>query len=722
MTCDAPHRRSRLALGAAAVLGAALAYADSPPPNTSDWKCQQCPFFQGYAASAEAGMLYADGANDSYGRYSGIDHRGGYADAGASGQWRSSSGNYADFDLENLGLASRDGYIEAGREGRYDLRLGYDGQPTRDYDTGATPFQSRPGGQLTLPANWVSANSTAGMTQLSQSLEPANIEYDRRTVSLLGRFFAGANWTLFGDFSHQQKVGTGLTGGSFLTEAVQLAEPIDYVTDTLEAGAAWTGRRASLRVAYTGSWFKDDIQSLTWDNPFLPLVAGATQGRLALAPSNNLQQLSASGELQLPIWSATTLTYSASLGRQMQDSAFLPVSTLPGTPGLVPSSLDGDVHLSHYGLGLATRPIAKLHVRGTASYDGRDDHTAPVSVAYVVTDSLPGGTFITPRYGEDRTRLEGSADYRVFRWVRMGVGGEYVNVHYAPGQVVTYTDETRSWVSATFNALSSLSLALKGGNGRRAASSFNIAALPPAESPLLRAYNYAPRDRNFFSLTGSWTITATLTWSLEGAWADDAYRLSSLGLQNARDRRTSSTLTWAPTEKLSLYADAGYQRLSATQYGLAAAGAADWQVADAQYYSNAGAGGHWAISGRWDVGADYAHSTSRGNDSVLSGGATAPFPENHTRLDSLSLNATYRWTRALRVRLRYGYEKLDSSDWALDFVGPSTVPNLLAYGIQPYQHQVNWFGLTFLYDFGASASASASLSASPSASDAPQAE
>jgi hypothetical protein len=35
------------------------ALADSPSPDTSDWKCTQCPFLQGYTGEAEAGVLDA---------------------------------------------------------------------------------------------------------------------------------------------------------------------------------------------------------------------------------------------------------------------------------------------------------------------------------------------------------------------------------------------------------------------------------------------------------------------------------------------------------------------------------------------------------------------------------------------------------------------------------------------------------------------------------------
>jgi len=684
--------------------GAAAAQADTPgpaapPPDTSTWKCEQCPFFKGYTGEVEAGALYANGANDSYGRYTGVDHNGVYADVGANGRWAGADGAYVTVDLENLGLPSRDGSIEAGQQGHYDVRLGYDGQPTRLFDTTSTPFTGG-GGQLSLPANWVAAGSTGGMTQLSSSLHPVDIESNRRTVSLLGKFFASPAWTVYGEFRHQEKDGTGLTSGSFLTDAVQLPQPIDYVTNSFEAGVAWAGRIASARLAYTGSWFSDNEDSLSWSNPYLPIVPGSTEGRVALPPSNNLQQLSASGDVHLPIWMATTLTYSASVGEMKQDAAFLPVSTLPNSPTLTQGSLDGDVHVSHYALGLASRPLSKLYLRGNATYDGRDDRTSPLAVTYIVTDASPGGTAVRPRYGEDRTRLDGSADYRVFDWVRIGVGGDLRDIHFAPGQVLTYTHETRSWAHVTFNPLSTVTVTLKGGDGRRSASSFNVAALPVGENPLIRAFEYAPRDRTFFTLDGSWQVTSTLSWSLQGSFANDAYRLSQLGLQDGHDRNASTTLTWAPRERLSLYWNGGYQRMTAAQRGINQALAPTWEVTDAQHYWNMGAGGRWTLNDHWDLNLDYVRSISTVGTDEMATGIPQTFPENRTQLDSLWLKATYSWTRALRIRFRYGHEKYDTNDWALDEVAPATVPNLLSLGAQPFRHDVNAFSLTALYQIG----------------------
>jgi MtrB/PioB family decaheme-associated outer membrane protein len=686
-----------LGMGPPVVLNLAAAWAEPAPTDTSDWKCTQCPFQQGIEAETEAGVLFANGANATFGRYTGIDHTGPYADVSGSTQARTADGAYLNADLENLGLASREGYVEGGREGAYDLRVSYDGQPERLYETGSTPYQTS-GTNLTLPPGWVTAGSTAGMSALNSSLAPVRLESDRRTVAVLARYFAGQQWTLFGEFRRQEHDGTGLTSASFLTEAVQLPQPFDYVTNSFETGAAWAGRKASFRINYTGSWFSDDNDSITFANPYLPIVPGSTQGQLSVPPSNNLQQLAASGNVQLPWF--TTLTYAASVGTLKQNAAFLPVSTLPESTVSGAASLDGDVHLSHYALGLATRPLPKLNLRGTATYDGRDDKTNPLAIAYIVTDTFPGGTAVTPRYSEDHVRLDGGADYALAHWIKIGVGGKLDEIHYGPGQVVTWTQNAESWGRATITPIAPLSFTLKAGNALRKASSFDTAAFPPAESPLIRAYNYAGRDRVFSSFTGAWLATSALTVSLEGSLAKDDYRSSPLGLQSTHEERASASITYSPRDTLSAFVDAGYERLFNLQNGYTGINTAPWLVADTDRLWSLGIGARWVPQERWILSLDYTLAPSYDNTDTTSGGLQQAFPQNWTKLDSTHFDVRYQWTSALQVHFRYIREQYNSNDWALNGVGASTVPNLLAFGVQPYRDSVNVFGLTVRYQFG----------------------
>jgi len=693
-------RRSQLLIAAAVAAAlAGRAQADPPRPDTSSWTCSQCPFPTGGSATIEAGVGYADGANAGSGRYTGLDHGGPYVAADASGQWRTKSGHYGSFDVEQAGLPSRHASVTQGEEGRYELSLTYQGQPFRQYDDTVTPYRSVGAGTLVLPADWLSSNSTAGMTALEPSLEGVRIESDRRTMALNARYFTSRVWTLFGTYSHSEQSGTGIAGASFLTEAVQLPEPIDYSTDTIEAGALWAGRQASLRLAYSGSWFHDDTDQLYFQNPYLPVVPESIGGLLSLPPDNELQQVSASGEIQLPFWSGA-LSYLASDGRLGQQGSFVPGSTLGSDPVLLAGSLGGDIDLSHYALSLALTPASRLSMRGRASYDGRDDHTRQLLIPYVVTDALPGGTYLTPRYGEDRTRLEGSTDYRIFRWAQAGVGGDSTHTHYSPEQVLSYLTELQAWGYGTLTPLAALSLTVKAGSGRRDASAFNPAALPLDENPLLRAYDYAPRDREFLTLRGTWALSTALSWSVEGTGSTDAYRLTQEGLKESRQRELSTTLAFSPATPWSVYVDGSYQHLEGLEASLETPGASPWQEREGEYFYTVGGGGEWAIRSRWHLKVEYVHADSRDDTELLPVAGITWFPEDRTGLDTLTLDSTYLWTAALTLHLRYERARYGSADWALQSVLPETVPTLLALGAQPYRYDLDVLELSFVYRLG----------------------
>ena len=59
------------------------------------------------------------------------------------------------------------------------------------------------------------------------------------------------------------------------------------------------------------------------------------------------------------------------------------------------------------------------------------------------------------------------------------------------------------------------------------------------------------------------------------------------------------------------------------------------------------------------------------------------------------------------MNFSFTHENYNSSDWALDGVGPSTIPNLLALGLQPYRDNVNLFGLSVRYQFDSKADTAA---------------
>ena len=75
-------RRTPLAAAIAAILLPAAATAQV---DTSDWKCQYCPFPEGYRAEYQAGATDVSDTAARYGNGTGYDEEGTYLDLGGNG-------------------------------------------------------------------------------------------------------------------------------------------------------------------------------------------------------------------------------------------------------------------------------------------------------------------------------------------------------------------------------------------------------------------------------------------------------------------------------------------------------------------------------------------------------------------------------------------------------------------------------------------------------------
>ncbi|MFO0450552.1 MAG: MtrB/PioB family decaheme-associated outer membrane protein [Pseudomonadota bacterium] len=690
--------RMNLRYVVAAVLGLAAAQAgaqDAARPDTSNWTCESCPFFEGYDSEATAGAIYADGANASFGRHTGIDDEKTYVDAAASGQWRSEAGLNASYSFEDLGLDSRSGRAAFGREGLFDVELRYEGLPYRRYDATVTPFRGFE--SLTLPGGWVRGGTTRAMTALSGSLLDRDVGTERKTVGLSAQWTPGTQWSVFASYDRQEKDGTGIVYGAFLVSAIELPEPIEYVTDTFEVGTQWASERATARLAYSGSFFRNLNVALNFQNPYSSPFPTAANGRLALAPDNDAQQVGLSGNFRFGLANAV-LSYSASVGQLTQDDALLPVSTASNaaTPR---ATLDGKVDVAHYGLALSLQPIQGLSLRGTVRYDERDDTTAPLSVAYIITDTVAGGTDVGPRYDYERTRIDGLADYAPFRWLRVGVGARHDTIERRFAEVGE-TVEQGSYLRLRLTPFGNFAFTVKGGQLHRDADDFDLAARTYDDNPFLRRYNLANRDRDFLDALASWTVADAVTISLNAQVTDDAYRRSPIGLTDGNTRTIGGNVSWAVSEALTLYADAGYQRQKSKQLGQARPAGAFWEARNEDDFRNGGLGARWKLNDRWSFTTDLLYAESQGDVLLLTGGVPEAYPQLRTRLGSARVGVDFAYSEALSFGARYLYESLDEDDWARDFVTPNAVLNLLSLGAPSDSHDVSLLTFTFTYRFG----------------------
>lgn len=699
------QRYTLLAAAVAAVLASTASAEDTARPDTSGWECKKCPFDSGYRAQTELGGIYVSDSSAKFGNYTGLDEDGGYVLANAEGKAAHESGYVLEYSLEDLGLDSRSMIIEGGRQGSYDFFLDYDAIPKRVFDTTRTPYRGNGGSPLTLPDSWVYANTTTGMTALPSTLRNVDVQSDRETYGLGGRFFTGDNWKFSLAYHREDREGTGITSGSFVIPTAQLMKPIDYQTDRVDAAVRYSAQRWHLELAYFASKFDNQTNSLRWENPYVSVPGETDFGQMSLEPDNDYQQVSLSGSAR--VWDSTVLSLNLATGSGKQDQAFLPYTINPALAvGALPfSNLDGQVDTTHADFSVTSGfpGLDKLKLKAWVRYDERDnggkrgEFTTPV-----LGDSFVVPAIENPRYSFERTRLHASAEYEVLEGLELAVGGDLSDLERTQ-VAVTSEEESDGWGRVHWRpAASLLDLRLTAGAQRRDPDKYDT-TLPDGQNPLMRKYNMAYRYRNYVDLYGSLSFVETpLSIGIGGFYADDSYSRSEIGLQSARDTRISGDLSYAFNENNSAYLHAGYETIDARQRGSQLYSSPDWKGLRSDEFTTAGVG--WrsrSLMKNLDLNVDYTYGQSTGETNLQASAASGgKFPDLETELNSLRLDLTYRASERLDVVFGWWWEKFDSKDWSLSGVQPSTLPQVLAFGADPYDYDVNVFSVSARYFFG----------------------
>ena len=700
-------------------LPAARAADPSTPPtaaavDTSGWECSDCPFEDDGAVHVDldVGATGVSDAAAKFGDYTGLGREGVYAVVTASGRQSLESGEAWQAEARDLGLDSRALQLRGGRQGSYDLRLGYDQVPHYLFDTTRTVFSGAGTSPLELPPDWVRAGNTQQMSRLDASLARVDVGTGRRTLRASLRNVLGPRWSTYAAYRHERRDGIAKLGASFGFSALELPAAVDAVTDDVEFGLRFGGERLVARLGYEGSFFSNRRLDQGWSNPYL----GTDSGSMALAPDNAAHQVR--GTLGFRLGDRTALSATAAFGRFLQDDAFLPYSTDPGlaTSRLPRASLDGQVDTTH----LAVSAVSSLdglwslldgaRVKLDARYDERDNGSPRARYSYVMTDFLAGGTETNVPYGFEQRRVGVSGDYdlrRLLRFIpaqqRLRISGGWrrdeIDRRF---QEASRTTENSGWGRVSWRPADWMDLAVRFGGANREADDYDVtrAEVGGPQNPLLRKYNMADRERQFTEATLSLQPHATLSLTATGTYANLDYVNSRLGLQNSRERGATAAAGWSPSPDVSFYGQYAWQRMDTRQAGSAAFARPDWVGTTEDVFRTGGAGFRVDnIGTELGLQVDWFFARSQG-DVAVRAAATEALPPLRTRMNGGAINLTWRSKGAFTVLAGVRYEHFDADDWALDGVGPSTVPTLLSLGALAWDYDVEQVTLAFRYRFG----------------------
>ncbi len=638
--------------------GAALAV------DTSQWKCETCPFEPAATTAAvEAGVIAVQGTPGRFGDYTGLKRERGYLLLGGELTLRRADGLYGDLSAADLGLDVRSAQGRVGREGGMDLRLAY---------------------------------AESGHVQT----EPMDIGYKRSRFDADARLLVADPWSLRLDFRHDVRDGTQRVSGSFFSSAAQLVAPVDDSTSQLGLTLGFARGPLFASIAYRGSVYRNDDEAFRWANPFVP-IAGAERGELARPPGNQFHQLAFSGAYEIAAgWRASG---DVAWGRMTQDAAFLPLTTNSSlSVGALPASaLNGKVDVFDGNVRLTGMLAERFYVNASYVRSVRDNRSPRLSLPAVSADVFADTTVIRINqpfdFTQDRAQL--SADYRGPGSLRASVGLDY-DLRTRSLQEVVTTRETQAWARIALRPMQPLGLTLKLAQLDKRPSVYGTATwITPPENPLLRKFNLAERVRDQGSVRADLALGESVALGLDLSASRDDYSQSTIGRLEGHSESAAGDLSVTLSDKTQLRAFASSERARARQAGSQAFSQPDWWARSRDSSDVFGVGlSHQALGGRLDLGVDAVVSRSR-LDVAIDNGLISEFPNVSTRRESLRLQARYQVDSKLSVLCAATYEHQTSNDWHLDGVQEGAVSNLLVLGEQAPRHNVTVLRLALRYRY-----------------------
>ncbi len=695
-------KKKVLVLVAACVIAAE---AQSQAVDTSGWICEYCPFESGQRSDISAGASQVSDDAAHLGDATGYSESGTYANIDGDGSFVSDK-HQLRWQVEDLGLDSRFAELQGGRQGTYEYKVAWRQIPRTQYFTTDTIFVQSAADTLSLPEAWVRAPQTSGFTALDESLVSRDIESERRTLELGGRYLASSRLHFSADFRRQEQDGLRVNGGSYFTQSSLLPGPFDFATDTVDFGVRYAGDSGFLSVSYFLSEFDNSLDELRWENPFTG-APGAEFASQAQAPDNSFQQLALNGNYRLTQYE-TVIAFTGAVGQMDQDATFLPYTTNSNliVAPLPRANLAGDVNTSNLAVSATSKINSKARVRMSYRFDERDNQTPQDTWTRVITDTfLSGEAETNTPYSFKRSAFSAGADVDLFETLRASGGFDRITMDRDFQEVAEQTEDT-GWGQLRWRPDDVIQLDIKGGVSERDIDHYDESfAASVGQNPLMRKYNMAYRYRLFGEMTVSMALPESpVAVTLTGLFADDDYAKSQLGLTAGDDFRLAADLSWAASETASVYVSGGYENLQSEQSGSESFTTADWQAENSDDFYTAAAGLHMRqIAGKFDLQLDYTRSEGTSAitlDSLSTG--LSQFPDLQSTLDYLRLRLAYDRSEKMQWTVDVRYQRFVAEDWALEGVGPATIPAILTMGAEPYDEEAFIFGLGFRYRMGAS--------------------
>ncbi|MBR9727939.1 MtrB/PioB family decaheme-associated outer membrane protein [Shewanella intestini] len=624
---------SVVSLAVASMSSSAMAFdfgvtaANDAQAKSANWKCAQCAPKQALIGKVEieAGNVNHD---DSH-AVNTLKYKDGAAAGINANLVVNKQGYRTQLETDALGSEQAQASIKTGYVGRWSVEAHVDDKQKNSADNAQSHWHSQNG-------DFIHSEEP-----LAQSLALNRKKYQ------LGANFQQHNYGSYVTYSTEDKTGkqlSSVSNGHII--AMNLAAPVDTRTQNLSAGLSVKGDNWFSEINYQGSWFANNIDSLTLaDSEYLSVSQPA---------DNQSHFVSMLGHYR---FTDTYVSGRVVTGNMVQKSELITFS------GSAENSAQAHVEVDTLdaNLKLSTTAVAGLRITGAIDYAERDNRSDINQYEQFRFNSLTAELVENRTYDTTRAAYKLSGSYPLAKGQKLDAGIERVDTKRTE-QDRENTHDNLLWAQWRTSAWSKWDIRLKASYGDKGGSAFLYDdAAATNEGELMRKYYLADKKTTRADIFTTHMPIDSLSINMQAHYAIDDYTNTQVGLVESIDYGVQAGLNWQTNDDVSINVDGGYQWIDNQQASARNNYASYWQADTAEEFGFAGLG--FTYTGLSDfgltIGGDYHYALSF-SDSQTEGQDIFGLYESSSH--HATLYANYGLSSTMTLGLRYEVERYKSAD------------------------------------------------------------
>lgn len=619
------------------------------------------------------------------------------------------------FELQgtDLGMTDQNYQVDLGRYNYYSVHLEFDQTQHILSNTATTSFIPQGNGVYLLPPDKTGLTGNAETALAASDTHGIDLSINRYTGKFEFSYNPLPQWNFQLKLSTEREKGDrALALDDRFSYTIENVEPIQYWITNLSASAEYSREKYDVKFVYGLSIFKDDLDSVTFQNPQFTGTNGSTGTpdllRAALYPSNVAHTFSLTGAVRLPAKTRFVGTASYSLLRQNADLIPYTSNSYISTPqGLPESSANAKVNNTYLNFVLTNQAIKNLGLKAHFRYFNRENNTPSEAFYPVIADGATQDA--TPTYNrpisfyDQSIGLEG--DWHLQPWATWSLGVEH-NTSDNSDLEARHLRENVAKTSFNLNPTDWLQIRPSYEVGKRVAGSYENTD----DNPLFQRWFESNLTYQKGGLTVNVTPWDTVSFSLGTTYEFDSYPHDTYGLQKSRVNTYTADVSYTPVPRLGLYANYTRQETRSRQESSSQSSgtftfdpATDWYATIKDFTDTVGVGANAVlIPDKLDAGVSYSLTSDRTAQyasNPIGSTVADSWPVIKYKISELDTSLRYKPRKNLTTKLAYSYQKYREDDFTQDFWTPNMGDNSLFLGATAPSYAAHIIALSLQYSF-----------------------